>query len=55
MIGQGRSTREIADALNLSIKTVESHRQRIKSKLGIGTSSQLVQFAASWAAGRSSG
>ncbi len=52
MIGRGRSTREVAESLHLSIKTVESHRQRIKRKLGLTTSPQLVQFAANWIAGR---
>ncbi len=52
MIGQGRSTREAAEALNLSIKTIESHRQRIKRKLQLGTASQLVQYAANWVAGK---
>jgi DNA-binding NarL/FixJ family response regulator len=51
MIGRGLSTREMADSLSLSIKTVESHRQRIKSKLGLATGAQLVQFASSWVAG----
>lgn len=45
LIGRGRSTREIADQLHLSIKTVESHRQRIKKKLNLSTAPQLVQFA----------
>jgi DNA-binding NarL/FixJ family response regulator len=52
MIGKGLSTRQSADALNLSIKTVESHRQRIKNKLSLRTSSQLVQYAINWYAGR---
>ena len=34
LIGKGMSTRETANSLTLSIKTVESHRQRIKTKLG---------------------
>jgi len=52
MIGKGLSTREVADTLNLSVKTVESHRQRIKRKLGLGTGAQLVQYAVNWCAGR---
>lgn len=48
LIGRGRTTREIAEGLNLSVKTVESHRQRIKKKLNLTTSSQLVQFAVNW-------
>jgi DNA-binding CsgD family transcriptional regulator len=45
MIGQGTSTRETAKLLNLSIKTVESHRQRIKRKLNLTTGVQLLRFA----------
>jgi DNA-binding NarL/FixJ family response regulator len=45
MIGKGMSTREAALSLNLSIKTVESHRQRLKRKLDLSTSSRLVQYA----------
>jgi DNA-binding NarL/FixJ family response regulator len=52
MIGRGLSTRQSAEALNLSVKTVESHRQRIKGKLGLVTNSQLVQYAVNWVAGR---
>ena len=48
MIGRGLSTREAAEALRLSVKTLESHRQRIKRKLNLVTGSQLVQFAVSW-------
>ncbi len=47
MIGKGMSTRETAQTLNLSIKTIESHRQRIKRKLNLNTGSQLVRFAVS--------
>lgn len=45
LIGQGNGTREIANSLNLSVKTIESHRQRIKKKLNIQTSPKLVQYA----------
>jgi DNA-binding NarL/FixJ family response regulator len=55
MIGRGLSTRQAAEALNLSVKTVESHRQRIKRKLNLSTGSQLVQFAVNWFSGRESG
>lgn len=50
MIGRGRSSREVAEALNLSIKTIEAHRQRIKRKLGLGSGAQLVNFAVAWVA-----
>jgi hypothetical protein len=36
----------------LSIKTVESHRQRIKRKLNLNTGTQLVQYAVNWFTGR---
>jgi DNA-binding CsgD family transcriptional regulator len=49
------STREAAEALNLSIKTVESHRQRLKRKLNLTTAAQLVQYAVNWAGGREAG
>jgi DNA-binding NarL/FixJ family response regulator len=52
MIGRGLSTRQAAETLNLSVKTVESHRQRIKRKLNLGTGSQLVQYAVNWFSGR---
>ena len=54
MIGKGMSTRETAHSLNLSIKTVESHRQRIKRKLNLTTGTQLVQYAVNWFTGRDS-
>ena len=55
MIGKGMSTRETAHSLNLSIKTVESHRQRIKRKLNLNTGTQLVQYAVNWFTCRESG
>jgi DNA-binding NarL/FixJ family response regulator len=48
LIGRGRTTREIASDLSLSIKTIESHRQRIKKKLSLDSSPRLVQFAVNW-------
>lgn len=48
MVGRGLSSRQVAEALHLSVKTVETHRQRIKGKLGLRTGAQLVQFAANW-------
>jgi len=55
MIGKGMSTKEAAHALNLSVKTVESHRQRIKRKLNLATGTQLVQYAVNWFTGREAG
>jgi len=45
MIGNGKSTHEIADALNLSVKTVDSHRTHIKDKLDLHTATELVKRA----------
>lgn len=47
-LGKGMSTRETAHSLNLSIKTIESHRQRIKGKLNLRSGTQLMQFAVNW-------
>src|SRR5450631_806762 len=55
LIGKGMTTRETANSLNLSIKTVESHRQRIKTKLNLHTGTQLVQFAINWFTGQEAG
>jgi DNA-binding NarL/FixJ family response regulator len=48
LIGQGYGTREIADRLSLSVKTVETHRLAIKRKLALDTNAQLVQYAIKW-------
>ena len=45
MIGGGTATIEIAQKLHISVKTVESHRQKIKLKLGLHTSAQLSHEA----------
>jgi len=45
LIGQGETTKSIAGALKISAKTVENHREHIKSKLGISTSLKLQTFA----------
>jgi DNA-binding NarL/FixJ family response regulator len=48
LIGHGLGTREIAESLSLSVKTVETHRLTIKRKLALETNSQLVQYAIKW-------
>jgi len=45
MIGKGMGTRETAQSLHLSVKTVESHRQSIKRKLNLSTATQLMRYA----------
>jgi DNA-binding NarL/FixJ family response regulator len=47
-IGQGLSTRQIAEQLHLSIKTIETHRESIKQKLNVQTSSELTCHAVQW-------
>lgn len=44
-LAQGQRTREIADALGISAKTVETYRSRIMVKLGIDSLPGLVKFA----------
>ncbi|MEP0548832.1 MAG: response regulator transcription factor [Rhodothermales bacterium] len=51
MTGRGLPTREIAERLHLSVKTVESYRARIKQKLNIETGTELLQQAVQWVEG----
>jgi DNA-binding NarL/FixJ family response regulator len=48
LIGRGQGSREIASALHVSIKTVESHREHIKTKLGLTRATELVSYAFNW-------
>lgn len=48
MIGKGRGTREIADDLHVSIKTIESYQAHIKEKLALNNARELVQRAFQW-------
>ncbi|NNC87636.1 MAG: response regulator transcription factor [Akkermansiaceae bacterium] len=47
-IGRGRSTREVAEELHLSTKTIDTHRERIKRKLNLPTAQALVHRATLW-------
>jgi DNA-binding NarL/FixJ family response regulator len=53
LIGRGLSSRQVADGLGLSVKTVETHRQSLKRKLNLSTNAQLLQFAINWYGTRS--
>jgi DNA-binding NarL/FixJ family response regulator len=44
-IADGKATKEIATALNISVKTVETHRSRIRDKLDLHSISDLVRYA----------
>ena len=48
LIGQGKGTRQIAEQLHLSVKTVEVHRVNIKTKLKVNSASELIRFAVRW-------
>src|ERR1700737_662001 len=45
LLGQGRSTSQIADELHLSLKTIQAYCVRAKEKLGLGTAAELVREA----------
>lgn len=49
MIGKGTQTREIAETLHLSVKTIDAHRENIKRKLGLSDASELLKYAIRWA------
>jgi DNA-binding NarL/FixJ family response regulator len=51
-IGKGHTSREIASQINISIKTVESHRERLKEKLGLRSAPELVRYAVEWLTSR---
>ena len=48
LLGRGLGTRQVADQLNVSIKTVEAYRANIKEKLNLKGSAELVQHAIHW-------
>jgi len=48
LIGHGMTTSEIADKLHLSVKTIETHRANIKTKLGLCSAGELTRSAVQW-------
>jgi DNA-binding NarL/FixJ family response regulator len=48
MIGRGLSTAAIADQLGVSVKTIETYRSNIKTKLNLKDAADLIRFAATW-------
>jgi len=48
LIGQGKGTRQIAEQLCLSAKTIETYRSRIKKKLNLSSGSELLRCAFQW-------
>ena len=49
LIGRGLGTRAIAEQLQISVKTVESYRARLKEKMNLRSGTELVHFAVRWA------
>jgi DNA-binding NarL/FixJ family response regulator len=48
-IARGQSTQDIAVALGMSAKTVDSHRRNMREKLGLASAADLVRYAVQWA------
>lgn len=48
MIGQWKKTRDIADELHLSVKTIEYYREQIKRKLNLKSAAELTHYATAW-------
>lgn len=48
LIGAGHGTRQIAEELHLSVKTVETYQAHLKEKLALRNARELVQFATRW-------
>jgi len=48
LIGKGHRTRQIAERLHLSVKTVETYRSHIKEKLNLADATELLQHAIQW-------
>jgi len=53
LIGQGYGTRQMADHFHVSMKTIESYRERIRAKLNLESTFELVQHAIHWTFGKS--
>ncbi len=48
LIGAGRGTRQVAEELGLSVKTIETYRENLKRKLHLDSAAELVQYAVRW-------
>lgn len=55
LLGRGQGTREIAEKLHLSIKTIETYRAHIKDKLNLAGAAELLQYAIQWVSSRNKG
>ena len=52
LIGEGISTREISQRLDLSMKTVDAHRRHMREKLNLRSTSELIRYATQWVSDR---
>jgi two-component system invasion response regulator UvrY len=48
LLGLGRTLAQMSEELNLSVKTLGTHRERLKNKLGADTANELARLAGSW-------
>jgi DNA-binding NarL/FixJ family response regulator len=55
LIGEGHGTRQIADQLHVSVKTIESYQAHIKDKLALKNARELLQHAIEWSVNLNSG
>ncbi len=51
LVGKGHGNRQIAAELQISVRTVESYRARLKQKLSVWSSHELLERAAAWVVG----
>ena len=49
LLGQGHRTRQVAEVLHLSVKTVETHRAHLMEKLHLAHATELIRYATQWA------
>jgi DNA-binding NarL/FixJ family response regulator len=52
LLGQGRGTRQIAETLRVSVKTIQAYCARIKEKLRLTSATELVREAVRWYEGK---
>ncbi|UCC22248.1 MAG: response regulator transcription factor [Planctomycetota bacterium] len=55
LLGRGQGTREIAEKLHLSVKTIETYRAHIKDKLNLAGAAELLQYAIQWVNSQNAG
>ncbi len=55
LLGRGYPSRDIAERLHLSVKTIETHRAHIKEKMNFKDAGEMIRFAVEWTAHEASG